>query len=50
MNIKQKILDAVLFVVVIVWCLVSMYESYVNPIDPYNFTVEEQIKYERMIF
>lgn len=47
---KQKIIDSVLFIIVLVWCFATMCKSCNNPVDPYNFTVEEQIRYERMIF
>ena len=47
---KQKIIDSILFIVIVVWFFLGIYESCTNSIDPYNFTVEEQIKYERMIF
>ena len=34
----------------LIWFFASMYVSCKNPVDPYNLSVEEKIKYERMIF
>jgi len=46
----KKIIYVILCTVVIIWCFASMYESCINPVDPYNFTVEERIRYESRIF
>lgn len=47
---KEKIIDAILCITILIWCFATLYESCTNPVDPYNFTVEERIRYESRIF